>query len=132
MKNLLDLTNIFLIAAGGGIGAVSRYIVTVFAAGRLGTAFPWGTMSVNLLGSFLMGALMMGLLQTRWEMSETCRMLLTVGFLGGFTTFSSFSLETLTLLMNHNFLLAGANIFVNCAGGILAAFLGMTAVRALM
>jgi CrcB protein len=81
-------TSLALVAAGGAAGSVARYLVSVAAAGWVGTAFPWGTLAVNILGSACIG-LAGGLgLEGQW------RLLLVTGVLGGFTTFSAFSLET--------------------------------------
>lgn len=86
-----------IIAAGGGLGAVTRYLVTVWAAQRLGSAFPYGTLLVNVAGSFVIG-LFMTLFLERLELAPQWRLFVAVGFLGGLTTFSSFSYETLRLL----------------------------------
>ncbi|MCR5758387.1 MAG: fluoride efflux transporter CrcB [Selenomonas sp.] len=113
---------------GGGLGAVCRYLATTAIGARFGMMFPFGTLFVNTLGSFLM-ALIMGVLLTMSKahnlLSEPLRLLLTVGFLGGFTTFSSFSMETLTLLRNDSLLLALANIAANVALGLAAASIGL-------
>jgi CrcB protein len=90
--------------------------------------FPFGTLFVNTLGSFLI-ALIMGFLLTMAKannlLSEPLRLLLTVGFLGGFTTFSSFSMETLTLLRSGSVIVAIANIAANVILGLIAAILGL-------
>ena len=88
------MENILLVFTGGGIGAVCRYLMTTHIGARFGTVFPWGTLAVNTIGSFLMGLIMGGLLllteRAEISLAEPARLLLTVGFLGGFTTFSSF------------------------------------------
>lgn len=112
---------------GGGIGAVCRYFVTTMAGALLGSMFPWGTFTVNVLGSFLMGLVMGSLLPLAKSLQllpESLRLLLTVGFLGGFTTFSSFSMETMTLLRGDSSLLAMMNILGNIVWGLTAVYAG--------
>ena len=120
---------------GGGLGAVCRYLATSFFAVRFGSAFPYGTLFVNVSGSFLMGVLM-GLLPLfpfgDKYLPENLRLLLAVGFLGGFTTFSSFSMETLTLLQDANALSALWNVLANVAFGVAAAWAGLLLVRAVL
>lgn len=123
------LESIGLVFAGGGLGAVCRYFVTTHVGARLGTYFPWGTLVVNTAGSFLMG-LILGMLLLLTErmgsgISESARLFLTVGFLGGLTTFSSFSMETLTLLRGGSTFYALANIGGNVLLGLAAAGLGL-------
>ena len=113
---------------GGGLGAVCRYLATTAIGARFGMMFPFGTLFVNTLGSFLI-ALIMGFLLTMAKannlLSDPLRLLLTVGFLGGFTTFSSFSMETLTLLRSGSIVLAISNIAANVVLGLIAAILGL-------
>ncbi len=120
--------------AGGGLGAVCRYLTTNGIGTKLGQAFPFGTLFVNTMGSFLI-AIVLGLLLPMIESvdisSEPIRLLLVVGFLGGFTTFSSFSMETLNLLQNGNILLAVANILANTILSLSAAGLGWYLVSSL-
>lgn len=129
------MQNAGLVFLGGGLGAVCRYLVTTQVGARFGTMFPWGTLSVNLLGSLLMGWIL-GLIlllteRTGSGLGEAARLLLTVGFLGGFTTFSSFSMETLTLLRGGSLFYALANIGMNVILGLLAAWLGLALPRLL-
>ena len=127
--------NFFYVFLGGGIGAVCRYLVTTQIGMRLGTFFPFGTLTVNVIGSLLMG-LIMGTLavlaRTSGLLPEQVRLLLTVGFLGGFTTFSSFSLETLTLPRGGSYALASVNIGANVLLGLLAAGIGVYVAGELM
>ena len=121
---------IFYVFIGGGLGAICRYLATSAIGARFGLMFPFGTLFVNTLGSFLM-ALVLGFLlplaKSTHMMPEALRLLLTVGFLGGFTTFSSFSMETLTLIRGGSLFLAFANIGANVLLGLGAALLGLYA-----
>ena len=112
-----------LVFIGGGLGAMARYFVTVNLAGKLGN-FPLGTFAANILGSFLMG-LVVGIIAGRASL-ENFRLFAAVGFLGGFTTFSTFSAETLNLLQGGQIILAAANILLSVAAGLAACFAGLT------
>ena len=111
------MQHLFLVFVGGGLGAVCRYLSTTSIGAVFGSSFPFGTLFVNTLGSLLMGFIMGILLliaeRTGALLSEPMRLLLTVGFLGGFTTFSSFSLETVTLLHGGSVVLAVLNVLAN-------------------
>ena len=112
-----------LVFIGGGLGAMARYFVTITLAGKLGN-FPLGTFAANIFGSFLMG-LVVGIIAGRASL-ENVRIFAAVGFLGGFTTFSSFSAETLNLLQGGQIFLAAANILLSVAAGLAACFAGLT------
>ena len=123
-----------LVFGGGGFGALCRWLATSFFAMRFGAAFPYGTLFVNLTGSFLMG-LVMGLLPLLPRgalLPENLRLLLAVGFLGGFTTFSSFSMETLALLQGAHALSALLNVLANVILGMAAAWAGLLLVRTVL
>jgi CrcB protein len=85
------------VAAGGAIGAVGRYLLATQVGHWFGTGFPWGTFAVNVIGCAIMGVLT-ELFALAWSPSPELRALLTVGILGGFTTFSAFSLDTILLM----------------------------------
>ena len=122
---------ILVIAAGGAIGAVGRYAVTVGVGQWAGFGFPYGTMAVNILGSFLLGALV-ELMAFVWTPSEEIRVFLVVGVLGAFTTFSTFSLDTVSLLQRHELGLAAlyvAGSVIVSVGGFLA---GLSLLRQLL
>ncbi len=88
----MNFSFIAAVAVGGAFGSVMRYLAGI-AAGRLfGTNFPWGTLIINVTGSFLIGAFV-GLFATRWDLPQAARIFLTVGICGGYTTFSTFSLD---------------------------------------
>lgn len=112
-----------LVFIGGGLGAMARYFVTTILAGKFGN-FPIGTMTANILGSFLMG-LVIGIIAGRSSL-ENFRLFAAVGFLGGFTTFSTFSSETLTLIQNGQSFSAAANILLSVAAGLIACLTGLT------
>lgn len=90
------MINIILVAAGGAIGSVFRYLVGVWSVRLAGVNFPWGTLTVNVVGSFLIG-LLVELVARRLNASMEMRLFLVTGVLGGFTTFSSFSLDAVSL-----------------------------------
>ena len=122
---------VLLAAAGGALGAGTRYLVGVGAARLLGSGFPWGTLIVNIVGCFLMGVLI-EMAALRWSMSNEMRTFLATGILGGLTTFSAFSLD-FALLMERKqqglaFVYLGTSVFLS----ILALFVGLSLVRALL
>ena len=88
---------ILAVAAGGAIGSVARYLVGVASGKMLWTTFPWGTLIINVTGSFLIGAFV-GLFATKWDLPQAVRIFLTVGICGGYTTFSTFSLDAWYLI----------------------------------
>jgi CrcB protein len=118
------------IAIGGALGAVSRYGVTLGAA-RLGaTGFPYATLTVNVVGSFLIG-LFVAWLGGRTEINPALRPLIQVGFLGALTTFSTFSLDALILLEQGRFTQAGLYIAASVLVCLAACFIGLLAGRSL-
>ena len=124
---MFSIQHLGLVLIGGGIGSICRYVSTTLIGSIGGTVFPFGTLFVNLLGSFLMGFLMFFFLDEHFTLPETLRLFLAVGFLGGFTTFSSFSMESLLLLRGDSFFYAFANLAGNMLLGLLAVWLGMQA-----
>jgi fluoride exporter len=88
---------ILAVAAGGAIGSVARYLVGIGSGKLFGTNFPWGTLIINVTGSFLIGAFV-ALFATRWDLPQWARIFLTVGICGGYTTFSTFSLDAWYLI----------------------------------
>lgn len=114
-----------LIALGSAIGGAARYWCSGFVAQRAGEFFPWGTLAVNVIGSFLIGMLAAaGDPDGRWYLGPQARQFLMIGVLGGFTTFSSFSLQTLNLLRDGEWSYAAANIALSVAACLLAVWLG--------
>ena len=119
----------FSIALGGALGALTRYKISVFFASHYLSVIPWGTIFSNILGSFLMGVLLI-VFQEKLNQDETMRALLTVGFLGAMTTFSSFSLEALIMLQKGDYLSAFGYIVGSVGFCLLAALVGVQVTRA--
>ena len=126
------MTRFLIVAAGGALGAVARYGAGTLA-GRLGaTHWPWGTLTVNVVGGLLMGALT-GWLAFRGGLhAESIRLFAAVGILGGFTTFSAFSLETALMIEKRQFGLAGGYALASVTLSIAALFAGLMIARRLM
>lgn len=99
------MISILMIALGAAVGANLRYGISIWAGGAFGPAFPYGTLIINVLGSFVIG-LVMAVHVTRAPLSEPLRLLVVTGLLGGFTTFSSFSYESYTLILRGQWALA--------------------------
>lgn len=129
MKNPFTLTDALAVGAGGFIGSVLRYVTSVSvqrAAG--GSTFPLGTMTVNIIGCFAIG-LLMALARDRGLFSSHLRLFLTVGILGGFTTFSSFAYESTELLSGGGYWRFALNITLSIAGGLAAVWAGFAAAK---
>jgi len=124
------MTQMLAIAAGGAIGALLRYWTSTAVHGRLGMAFPYGTLVVNVIGSLLMGFLYVWLID-RMAAGPALRAFLLIGVLGAFTTFSTFSLETLNLMEAGHPGKALANVLVSVIVCVAAAGLGVLAARQL-
>lgn len=124
------MKQVLAIAGGGAIGAVLRWYVAGWVQRVSGSTFPWGTWSVNVLGSFALGFLFIYFLE-RSTASELWRLAITVGFLGAFTTFSTFSVETARLLEQGAFSLALANILIQVVVCVMLSWLGMQLARML-
>jgi CrcB protein len=124
------LVNVLLVAVGGGLGAAARYLAGLWIVARLGADFPWGTFFVNVTGSFLIGIILV--LVEGGELPPGARLFLAVGVLGGYTTFSSFSYETLQLLGGEGSL---GPVLFNAFGqllvGLLAVYSGVVCGRVL-
>lgn len=121
---------ILLVALGGAAGSVARYKLSGWILHHtLDWRFPAGTFAVNVAGCLLAGALA-GLAEKHELFTSEARLLLLTGLLGGFTTFSAFGLETMYLLRKGEVLVAGSNVVLSVAAGLLALWLGMGAARA--
>ena len=117
---------LFLVMAGGAVGAGARYLFGIAAADALGVAFPWGTWGVNIVGGLLMG-LLVALLPNA---GDTWRLFLGVGILGGFTTFSAFSLELFDMFAKGEPALGAAYAMSSMAGSVVALWAGLSFGRA--
>jgi CrcB protein len=117
------VANILMIALGAAVGANLRYLLSNWAAQQWGATFPYGTMLINVAGSLVIGFIL-ALAVTRISLSLPWRLLLVTGLLGGFTTFSTFSYETYTLLVEGSWLAAGLNVLGSVGIGLIAIFLG--------
>jgi len=119
------------VAAGGAVGAVARYMVTSAVPRLLGHGFPWGTLVVNVVGSLLMG-LLIDILARRWSAPVEARVFLVTGCLGAFTTFSTFSLDVVTLYERGALLPAALYVVGSVVAGVAALFAGLWLGRALV
>lgn len=117
------------ICLAGALGTAARYFVGLLAARQFSSGFPYGTLIVNLTGCFLIAAVMNVAAARAW--SETTRLALTVGFLGGFTTYSSFNHDTTTLAASGAAGAASLNVLLTLVGGFIAGVLGVLVARAL-
>ncbi len=123
------MNQLLLVGVGGGLGSIARYVVSTEVLSRLGPGFPWGTLTVNVVGSFLLGLVLQASASTA-TVSPDARLFLTTGFMGGFTTYSTFNYETLRLLQEGSLALGLANVAGTLGSCLLAGGLGMALVRA--
>ncbi|MER8809805.1 fluoride efflux transporter CrcB [Mesorhizobium australicum] len=119
--------NLLLVAVGGGIGAGIRHLTSMGALRLVGPNYPWGTMAINIVGSFAMG-LFIAILSRRGGSNEV-RLFVATGILGGFTTFSAFSLDFATLWERGSTLPAFGYALASVVGAIIALFLGLWLAR---
>jgi CrcB protein len=121
--------NVLLVAVGGAIGAVARYLAGAWLSALLGPDFPWGTFFVNVTGSFIIGVVLA--LVQGGVLPASARPFVAVGILGGYTTFSTYSYETLGLISDGNFGVAFINVFGQLVLGFVGVYLGVVLGRAL-
>lgn len=130
----MSLSTIIYVALGGAIGAVGRFAV-VSAVGQWahasGSSFPYGTMMVNIVGSFILGALI-ELSALAWSPSPEIRAMLVVGMLGAFTTFSTFSLDVVTMATRGEWVSVALYVGLSVALSILALYMGMQTLKAVL
>lgn len=123
------MTSLIQVALGGAVGASCRYLTNVGAMRLLGSGFPYGTMTVNVIGSFCMGLLVVTLAH---KGGNALAPLLMTGVLGGFTTFSAFSLDAVTLYQRGDMMLAAIYVFASVAVGLVALIAGMAVARGVL
>ena len=125
--------NAWWIFIGGGLGSLGRWGASVFIANRFGETFPWGTLIVNISGSFIIGLFATATgPDGRWLAPATFRQFFMLGICGGYTTFSSFSLQTLELARDGDWLRAGLNSVLSLVCCLVAVWLGRSAALILL
>ena len=124
------MARLLWICLGGAVGTGARYLLSGWLLRTAGPGFPWGTLAVNVLGSFLLGLIMQVAVATDL-LSPTLRLTLTTGVMGGFTTYSTFNYETLQYLQQNDWLLGSLNLAVTVAACLAAEALGLVAGRLL-
>jgi fluoride exporter len=124
------MTKYLIIAVGGAIGSMLRYWVGAYVSGRMGARFPYGTFVINVTACFLIG-LVMTVLAEKTHWSPNWRYLIPIGFLGGYSTFSSFEYETFRVFQNSELLVAGLNVVLSVGVGFLAVWLGVITGKAI-
>ncbi len=124
------MLNIALVALGGAIGSVARYLVAVWSARLAGPGFPWGTLTVNIVGAFLIG-LTVEVIARRFDASAEMRVFLVTGVIGGFTTWSSFTLDAVALFERGDLGLSALYLASSLVVSFAAIFAGLALGRAL-
>ncbi|GKX34343.1 MAG: putative fluoride ion transporter CrcB [Rhizobiaceae bacterium MnEN-MB40S] len=119
-----------IVALGGAVGASLRHLTSLLTLRWFGPGFPWGTLTVNIVGSFLMGVFI-ELLARKFDSSQELRLLIATGIMGGFTTFSAFSLDVAVMWERGATLTAAGYVLASVALSILALFAGLALVRGL-
>lgn len=121
---------ILAVAIGGAIGSVTRYLVGIGSGKLFGVGFPWGTLIINVTGSFLIGAFV-GLFATKWDLPQAARVFLTVGICGGYTTFSTFSLDAWYLIERGQTVASAAYMIGSVVLSVAALVAALHLIRAL-
>ncbi len=124
----MNLQLIAAVALGGAIGSVARYLVGIGSGRLFGMAFPWGTLIINVTGSFLIGTFI-ALFAIRWDLSQAARVFLTVGICGGYTTFSTFSLDAFYLMERGELLSSAAYMIASVVMSVAALVAAIHLVR---
>jgi CrcB protein len=124
------MSMVLAVACGGALGAVGRYLISSFMQTVAGNAFPWGTLTVNVLGCAIVGALVT-VLANIWSPTQEIRAFLTVGMMGALTTFSAFSLEVVLMIERAQWVMAAGYVAASvilCVAAILLSMAGMRAI----
>lgn len=121
---------ILAIGFGGFFGAILRYLISGWTYQLFGTRLPYGTLAVNIIGSFILGLFLM-LANERFVVSDIIRSFIAIGMMGALTTFSTFSYETVSLLQDSLFIKAGFNVFLNVICTLGAIWLGSVVAKAI-
>jgi len=124
------MKTILAVAAGGALGAVARHLVGLAAIRYTAGGYPWGTLAVNILGGLAMGMLVAAFALT-WSVSQETRAFLTVGLMGGFTTFSAFSLEMALFIEKHQYFMAFSYAVISVLFALGALLAGLWLVRSI-
>ncbi len=127
----MNPTALINVALGGALGSLARYILGIYAGRWFGTAFPWGILFINVSGSFLIGAFAEAF-ALRWDAAQATRVFLVVGICGGYTTFSTFSLDVVTLINRGATWLAAAYVVASVVAAVAALYAGLHVVRAVL
>ena len=120
----MDLYKLFLVGAGGFLGSIARYLTSRSVDGKINSIFPYGTLTVNIIGSFILG-LIYSWIARKADGSENLKLLLATGFCGGFTTFSAFAFENLNMLGQKMSGISAIYIIVSLIFGVLAVMAGV-------
>lgn len=115
--------SLIIIGAGGFVGSIARYLTSKYIQDNLSFSFPVGTLIVNISGCFILGVIY-GLMERGEILSQESRLFLTIGFCGGFTTFSSFAFENVLILRDGNFMQSALYISLSVFAGILSLYIG--------
>ncbi len=124
----MHMTKYLMVGIGGALGSILRFWVGGYVSNRLGVRFPYGTFIINCTGSFLIG-FVVTLLAERTHWSPNWRYLIPIGFIGGYTTFSTFELETFRNFQDGEILIAGLNVALSVVIGFASVWLGVIAGR---
>jgi fluoride exporter len=120
----------FVVGIGGGVGSILRFWLAAYVAQRMGTRFPYGTFLINVTGSFLIG-FVMTVLTEKTHLSANWRYLIPIGFIGGYTTFSTFEYETLRAIQDGQFTVGTLNVVLSVLVGFVMVWMGAMAGKAI-